>query len=608
MKGPDKYGDPFMLPSTATFPSDIKSTLDLCLYLYRVNRLYGAICSRVVSYFVTDIEFEEAGDKDEQDKLKKCLTETIGIFSKMQQAGMEWAIYGNGFVRCVEPFDRWLWDTRDGQLKVYNLSMFPEHLVKYDWKAMTYNVPDMRAISKLEKGARTPDALRGAPTVDLGFRDKPSASPDRFSVIFLDPRYCELDKAHHSESVQYIYRIPPDMESRIKRGHLHEVNNTPRGLLAAVSQSKDFRFHGGEIFHFRAPSPTGVSDSGWAVPEILWNYDSLYQLQVYRKADFAVAQEFLHPMRFFTPSFGDKMGDSVMTTVMSKWHGTMKSAIAAHRKDPTSIQALPFEAKYQESGGNGKTMVMHDVVEVYLDTLFDGLGFPRELYRGALTVEAIPNAIRMFERHYDWMYQQLNGLLQFVSNTFQRSFNADTISVRLKRPAMAHNAEWMQLRMQLAANGEIPRGDVYPDVGINDPTSAAVRAAEEQQNIARDIGEISAAFEKEKAQGSMADVAMMSAEQSIAGAPEGGGGGGGGGLDYSVDSQADPTMIQQRAQEIAVEWQTMHEQQPNSHREEMRMAEATNSTLYAAAKQELEKLRSAGGAAGRNQATQVLAG
>jgi hypothetical protein len=79
-------------------------------------------------------------------------------------------------------------------------------------------------------------------------------------------------------------------------------------------------------------------------------------------------------------------------------------------------------------------------------------------------------------------------------------------------------------------------------------------------------------------------------------------------LDYAVDTNADPTMVQQRAQEIAQQWIQMHTQQPNSHRKEMLRAEAINPTLYAAAKDAMEKMRAQAGSQGRAQVGQMLAG
>ena len=609
MNGPKKFGDPFILPSTDSFPSDIKSALDLCLYLYKMNRLYGAICNRIVSYFITGIEFVEKGDKDEQRKLERLLTETLQIFTKMQAAGVEWGIYGQAFVRCVEPFDRWLIDDRDGGYRAISLDTFPEHLVSYDWKTLRYTVPDLAAAADLPASERK---ISNLPKVALEFRDKPSTAPDRFSIIFLDPRYVELDSPHQADTTEYIYRIPPDMDARIKANKLHEINHTSRGLLEAVAKSKDFRFRKGEVYHFKGLTPTGVSDSGWAVPEVLMNYDTLYQLQIYRKADFAVAQDFLLPFRVFSPNFGANIGDAVMNTVMSRWRGEMQNMIATRRKDGTAIHATPFDVRMQEFGGQGKNMVLHEVVATYENALFDGMGFPRELLRGSINQDQLPNAIRMFERHYEWMYSALDGMLKFVARTVQRAFESEEMEVRLKRPAMAYNAEWMQLKMQLAANREIPRSDVYPDVGVPDPENAARRAVEEDQEIQRASQDLAAAYEKERTQGSMADMAMMAAEQGMQqGAPQGGGaappGGGGGGMDYAPNSGDDPSTVQARAQEIAAQWIQMHAEQPNSHRKEMQAAEAINPTLYAAAKDAMEKMRSGAASQGRAQTAQMLA-
>lgn len=604
-----KFGDPFLLPSAESFPRDIKSTLDLCLFLYGMNRLYGAVVNRLVSYFITDVEFSGTENKEDQDRMRKMLIETLKICAKLQQAGIEWGIYGNAFVRCVEPFDRWLVDDRNGRYNVIALSAYPAGHVKYNWDSLTYTVPDLNSVrGKSLDGVKIGDL----PTVDLQFVDRPAAAPDRISIVFLDPRFVSLDKAHHSDSIEYIYSIPPDMESRIKGNVLHEINNTPRSLLEAVKSNKDFKFHAGEIYHFKAPTPMGLSDSGWGCPEILLHYHSLYQIQVYRKADFAIAQDYLTPLRLFTPNFGNGIGDSVLTLLMSQWKSEMKSMIAARRKDATAIHATGLPVNYQEFGGNGKNFAPYDLLNANLEALFDGMGMPRELFRGTMSLEQSPGALRMFEKSYEWLYQSLNGMVDFIARTAQRFMDVREMTVRLKRPTTAYSAEFMQLRLQMAANREIPRADVYGDMGISDPAQAAVRAAMEDQEIQRRTNELAIKFEKEKTQGSMADIAMMAAEQAVQqGAPQGGGapsgGAGGAGLDYSVDVGADPLQIQQRAQEIAATWLQMHAQQPNSHRKEMQNAEAINPTLFAAAKQAMAEMRSQAESQGRAAAGQPQA-
>lgn len=601
-----KFDDPFLLSSSETFPHDVKSSLDLCLYLYRQNPLYAAVTSRVVSYFLTELDFKGGGSDEERKELRSMLTDTIQLFVKLAQAGVEWAIYGNSFIRCHRPFDRYLVDRRDGRFALIALSSFPEDEVEYDWEAMTYRVPDLNAaLAQKRKGGKRKKGTAGLPKVSFEFEDLPAAAPDRFAVTFLDPRCVTLDKAHFSDDVQFIYTIPPEVVARIKSHQHHEISHTPKGVLRAVSQSCDYRYHAGEVYHFRAPTATGVSDSGWACPNILWHYDTLYQMQVYRKADQAVAIDMLTPFRLFSPELSSVPSGPAQQLVLAQWRGQIEAMIANRRKDKFAIHALPFPVNYQQMGGDGKQFALHEIVAFHSDALFDGLGYPQELFRGSLNVEQIPTALKLFERSYEWLFQAILGAAKFVAAKVQDAMDLTTLEVTLKRPSIAHSVEARQLLMQLAANGEIPREVVYNELGIPDVVEAVRKRILEEQGIQRVTAEMGAKFDKEKTTGSMADVTMTAAEQGAVAAPAGGappaGGAGpaGGPLDYAVDPNADPMNIQERAQGIAQSWLEMHKAQPNSHKKEMTKCEAANPTLHASAKQAMEKMRGQAGSAGR---------
>lgn len=66
---------------------------------------------------------------------------------------------------------------------------------------------------------------------------------------------------------------------------VHQVNETPRDMLEALSKDQDFRFDEGELFHFKAPTVCGLNNKGWGIPETLLNYRNIHQLAVYRKID-----------------------------------------------------------------------------------------------------------------------------------------------------------------------------------------------------------------------------------------------------------------------------------------------------------------------------------
>lgn len=600
-----KFDDPFLLPSSETFPTDIKSSLDLCLYLYRINPLYGAVTGRVVSYFLTELDFLGSGDDNERKELKDMLTNTVGLFSKLAQAGVEWSIYGNSFIRCSRPFDRYLVDHRDG-FRLLALSSFDADDVRYDWQTMKYEVPDLLTAAKLPSARRVKGSKQkrreGVTKVWLDFEDLPSAAPDRFDVTFLDPRYVTLDKAHFSDATQYIYTIPPEVVGRIRSNQHHEIVNTSKGILRAISQDCDYRYHTGEVYHFKAPTPTGVSDSGWGFPNVLWHYDSLYQIQVYRKADQCVALDMMTPGMIISPELSTQPSGPAQHLIMSQYRGQVEAMIANRRKDKFAVHALPFAVNIQRFGGEGKQFAMHELVAFHSDALFDGLGYPQELFRGSLNIQQVPTALKLFERTYEWLHQCILGAVRFIAAKVQDAMDLSSLDVVIKRPALAHSVEARQLLMQLAANGEIPREVVYGELGIPDVVEAVRKRIMEEQGIQRVTAEMGAKFDKEKNTGSMADITMMAAEQgaAVGGAPpQGGGAAGGASLDYTVDTNADPLNIQERAQGIAQSWLELHAQQPNSHKREMTKCEATNPTLYASAKQAMEKMRGQAGSAGR---------
>lgn len=594
-----KFDDPFLLPSSEVFPTDIKSSLDLCLYLYRINPLYGAVTSRVVSYYITELDFAGEGDENERKKIKDLLTNTVGLFTKLAQAGVEWAIYGNSFIRCSRPFDRYLKYERDGYCLIA-LSSFDMDEVTYDWQSMRYEVPDIRAASgKIIKGKRGKQRRNSLPKVKLDFIDLPSTAPDRFHVTFLDPRYVTLDKAHFSDDTQYVYTIPPEVVARVRTNQHHEISNTPKGILRAISQDCDYRYHAGEVFHFKGPTPMGVSDSNWGFPNVLWHFDSLYQIQVYRKGDQAIALDRMAPFTVISPELSTVPQGPAQHLVLGDFANQAQKMIAEHRRDRFAIHCMPFPINIQEGRGDGKNYALHELVAFHSDALFDGLGYPQELFRGSLNVQQIPTALRLFERSYEWLYQAMLGAVRFISTKIQAAMDLSPIEVSIKRPALAHSVEARQLLMQLAANGEIPREVVYSELGIPDVVEAVRKRILEEQAIKTLTTEMGAKFEKSITSGSMADLTMMAEEQGVAQQAGGGGGGAAPSGDYAVNPGDDPLSIQERAQQIATDWLQMHQQQPNSHKKEMARCEATNPTLYAAAKQAMEDMRSQGAASGR---------
>lgn len=572
-----RFGDPFLMHSTAVFPQDLRSTFNFCLALYRQFKLFASATEKLVSFHLTDLEFQDQIDDDHRDTIKKALIKTIKLYDKLMLAGVEESIYGNSFVILAKPFDRYLLDNRDGRYQTYSLAQFSEKDVKYNWADLTYTIPDPR----------------GNGHVTLNFFDLPSPEIERFDVVTLDPRYVRLDKPHLSDDVRVIYTPPADMESRVKNNVHHEIGRTPKMMLAAIAKSKDFRFDAGEVFHFKRPTPIGVSDSGWGFPPILWHFDDLYQIQVYRRTDQVIALDYMFPFRVVTPAGAGGQGNGPIAMVHGQeFRSQVQRMFEEQRKDRTKIHGLGVPIDLHTLGGDGKTMVLADVIKIYTDMFLEGMGLPAEIYHGTLAVNASPIALRILARQFNWMFEGFSNLTNFIAKGLQSTMGHHPVEIFLKAPSIAYSDEVMKMKMQLAANGETSRKSIYPELDIADPVSARVDRIMEDQEIQRQTQERGEVFNREMQQGSMADIVManMQAQQGGGGQmPQGGAPAGPGGApNYQASPSDDPVGVKQRAQDIAGQWDQMD---TGTRRKEMANCRAVNENLYAMAMQALKELR-----------------
>ena len=108
-----KFTDPFLLPSNYHVPTSLESALDFCFFLYHLNPQYRMASRRVVSHFITDIDFagDKTGDADERDDLYDYLKEELDVFGAIGAIGEEWACFA-GETKM---------NTRDGVFEIRDL-------------------------------------------------------------------------------------------------------------------------------------------------------------------------------------------------------------------------------------------------------------------------------------------------------------------------------------------------------------------------------------------------------------------------------------------------------------------------------------------------------
>jgi hypothetical protein len=577
------FSDPFMLPSNASFPTEMETALDFCLYLYYMNPQYRRASIRVVSHFVTDVDFSgETGDEKERDEVRNFLTTDLDLWGMMLELGEEWAAYGNGFVRLAFPFLRYLRDPRT-KYREYDLSLFPQGEIKYLWKEMMYEVPDPQTMH-LEKNKQK--------RVKLKFVDRPVKDMSKIRFHKLDPRFVTLQHSWTSKRAQVIWRFEPELVKAIHDGVLHQVNDLPMPMLQAIAENKDFLFKQDQIFHLKAPTISGISNHGWGLPEVIANYRSIHQLQVYKKIDEVVGLDYMLPFRIFTPQVDGNIQDATIQTLFGPYRAEMSRMIKSRRQDPFSMYALPFPVTYQEVGAAGKELTPKDLMEFQVNDLLDSMGYPAELFRGSLQVQQIPTALRLFENSFHFLHRGFDRLLKWSVERVLDYMGREQIGVELQLPRMADDLEKRHIYMQLSAGAEIPRQVAYRPLGIDDPIEAAKQRAQEDAEIEKEVSKIQMEAQREMQEGSMEGI--IAGQQA---AQQGGGGGAPGG--------GNPMQTQEEAMTIAQELVAADDPQVTKQK----LAElAVNPNMEALVRKFMEDIRAGAASEGRANAPQMMQG
>jgi hypothetical protein len=579
-----KFDDPFMLPSSQHMPEDLASSLDFCLFLYYLNPQYRRASSRVIRHFITDFEYPGDGAGNEKDKLDDYLTYQLRLPQAMAEMGDEWACYGNAFYRIHFPFDRYLIDKRHNA--EYSLTMFGSDL-KFDLKKLHYDVPDPKNPKK---------------RVKLPFRDRMSLDRDKIKLRKINPRSIVIRHNMISGTNEYIYRFEKELLSDVKSSKLHIVNEIPMDMLDAMRDEKDFLFYEDEIFHFKSPTISGISNQGWGLPETIANYRSLHQLQVYRKIDECVGLDYMVPFRLFHPEVKDTESSVVKNLILSQWRTQIETIIKNRRKDKFAIHALPFPVKYEEFGAQGKELAPKDLVEYQTNAMLDGMGYPAELFKGSLTIQQVPTSVRLFENSFMFIHLGFTQFAQWISSKISRYLGEEFISVSLSKPSLADNIDRQNIIMQLSSAGEISRKKAYSFLGIDDPVEEKRDRLEEDMEIQKIQQLKGEELQREMEAGSIDQQldaqAQAQQEGQAGGSPPGGmpqGGGGG----------TSPLDVQDQARQTAEQLLAMPE---GPRRKELMALKASNPNMHAAVKQFMEEMRSQAGSEGVQNMYQSMQG
>ena len=439
------FPDPYLDYASTQMPRSLYDVFQWAEYVWLTYGVYRIASQRVVRYFLTNIELMDASD-DEKQKYEEFL-KNFKIMSELALAGDNLMTYGNSFVSLRIPFRRYL------ECPKCHLSR-PIEGMNYSWSGW-----------KFQGACNSPKCNYSG---EFSRIDRRSVEQDKLGVKHWSPY--EIRILYHPITAEHTYYwdIPAWFRAEIKKGTKFYLEQTPWEVIEAIKNNQMLKFNRDYIYHMREEVVSGVTTFGWGIPRILGNFKQAWYIQTLKRYNEAIALDYIVPWRVITPHPGtSREADPILHMNMNNFQSRVLSMFKQHRMDPASIHALPFPINMQLLGAEGKNLAPVELIDHGTDEFLNAQGVPAELYRGTLQVQAMPVALRLFERTWVHLVQSQNDLLNWLFTKISDRMNWENMSGRLQPVTLADDIEKKQIQLQLAAGSMISRQTAWAPFNIN---------------------------------------------------------------------------------------------------------------------------------------------
>jgi hypothetical protein len=398
----------------------------------------------VISYFITEVEIDGT-DRDGQEEYLDFLNNTLGIHTELRQAALDYCTYGNFFGSVVIPFRRNLSCPQCG-FEAPLRQIHGNEKFSYTWQGSEFR-------------AHCPFCNYHGKWTHI---DRRSHEEDDLIIKRWSPHEMELAWDPYTDEVGHIWRIPQHYKQYINKGTLFHLERAPWEVVQAVKNNSHIEFNKDVIYHGKEDTLAGVLNKGWGISRVLTNFRQAWYLQVLHRYNEAIGLDYIIPFRVLTPeprpgggAGGGEMTDPLFTADLGGFSGQVNAMLRQRRQDPTTWFTLPFPIRYQALGGEASQLAPYQLMDQALDTLLSSVGIPVQFYKGDLTVQAAPAALRLMESHWSHLTYMLNNYLQWICNKISVALSWDEVTARLARPSHADDLNRQLAVLQLMMGGQV---------------------------------------------------------------------------------------------------------------------------------------------------------
>jgi hypothetical protein len=432
-------------------------------FLWKNDPTYKRAMERVIGYFMTPLEFYDpthtASVRDEDvNNYREVIQEQLDIKKVMHKVLVDLAVFGNAIITMLPPLKRRL--QCPGCLNIHPVDaiMAPENK-HYNFK---YIAKGAQFTAKCDSCG-----YHGA------WQQYTDADDYRREVKLKvwNPHEFIVHQNPFNEKSLHTWIIPARLKQQVMDGDPLILTDTPTSILEAIGENKDYRFDPDEILHLKEATLSTIDTGGWGIPPALDGYSLSRYVFSLRRMNEVLAADYMLPVRLLSPqkapSEGYNTADTGWTVDLNDWNSDVRSVWAAHRKDPTAVHTIGTPVEYQVLGGEGKSLIPGEILSLAEDSQLNAMGFPAQMYRGDLSVQAAPMAARMFEQHWWQVHENANKLLTWVVRKLTPRLGWKAVGIRLEPPKTADNMDHLMLLMQMVTEGDVAKSTILQRLGLD---------------------------------------------------------------------------------------------------------------------------------------------
>ncbi|MEM4206523.1 MAG: hypothetical protein QXQ43_04515 [Nitrososphaerota archaeon] len=387
--------------STAFLPRKLKDFFRWSEYLFTNSPQVFAVVQKYAAFATNKVKItpiHEETSKTVIDRYERIF-KAIDIDTLQIMVAINTIVYGNSFVNILPNIMRFLACDNCGK-------KFPISSADYKFnpsgkdKLFFINCPSCKT--------------RSTATV-IDFYERNQEKP--FSIVLWDPKFMDIEYNKFTGEEIIYATIDGETASKIRRGDRYYIEKVDIELIKTAIDNKDkmFKFNPKYMKHIKLPALAGLEQQ-WGYPMLVSTLKSFLHAAILKKANEAIALDYLIPLRVVFPT-GSGTFDPTQMMNLELWKNEFIKSVKQWRRDPLHIEIAPVPVGRVQVGGEGRSLLTFQEIQIAEENILAALGVPKEIIYGSLQWKAAPITLRMLSKQLEPITSQLNQLVQWIADT-----------------------------------------------------------------------------------------------------------------------------------------------------------------------------------------------